>query len=151
MPTIRLETRIAAPIERCFDLARNIDVHQASTAHTRERAVAGVTTGLIGPGDTVTWEAVHFGIRQRLTVRIADFDHPLTFADEMVSGAFRSLKHVHQFVPIEGGTVMIDIFDYTSPLGVLGRIADRLFLECYMTRFLTQRNEHLKRVAEAQG
>ncbi len=151
MPTIRLKTRIAAPIERCFDLARNIDVHQASTARTRERAVAGVTTGLIGPGDTVTWEAVHFGIRQRLTVRITDFDRPFMFADEMVSGALTSLKHVHQFVPIEGGTLMIDIFDYTSPLGVLGTIADRLFLERYMTRFLAQRNEHLKRVAEAHG
>jgi hypothetical protein len=70
MPLIRIETRIQAPVEKCFDLARDVDLHVASTARTRERAVAGVTYGRLGPGDVVTWEAVHFGIAQRRTSRI---------------------------------------------------------------------------------
>lgn len=151
MPTIRLETRIAAPIDSCFDLARNIDVHTRSAARTSERAVAGITTGLIGLNDTVTWEAVHFGIRQRLTVRVTEFDRPRMFTDEMVSGAFRSLRHVHQFIPADGGALMVDIFDYTSPCGLLGKLVDTLFLERYMTRFLIERNQHLKRLAEEQS
>jgi hypothetical protein len=47
MPIITLKTEIHAPIERCFDLARSIDLHQLSTAGTRERAVGGVTSGLL--------------------------------------------------------------------------------------------------------
>jgi ligand-binding SRPBCC domain-containing protein len=149
MPTITLVTRIAAPIELAFDLARSIDLHQESTAHTHERAIAGRTSGLIGLGEEVTWEATHFGIRQRLTARITRFDRPRHFRDTMVSGAFRRFDHDHDFVADGQGTVMTDTFDYTAPLGLLGRLADGMFLERYMQRLLMQRNQVIRRVAEA--
>lgn len=149
MPIIRLETPINAPPERCFDLARDVGVHTASAARTRERAVAGVTSGLLGPGDTVTWEAVHVGVRQRLTARITRFERPVLFEDEMVRGAFRSFTHTHEFRSAGAGTLMVDTFRYESPLGLLGMLADKLFLERYMRRFLADRATFLKRVAEA--
>jgi len=148
MPVIVLRTRVAAPPSRCFDLARDVDLHQRSTAASRERAVAGVTSGLLGAGDEVTWEATHFGVRQRLSSRITEFDPPNRFVDEMVRGAFRRFRHEHQFLAVEGGTEMVDVFDYTSPLGPLGRLADGLFLRRYMTRLLSHRNAYLKRAAE---
>src|SRR5262249_22735682 len=132
----------------CFDLSRSIDVHVASTAHTEERAVAGVTSGLMGLGDEVTWEAVHLGVRQRLTSRITEFDRPRRFVDEMVRGAFARFRHEHEFRAIGEVTRMLDIFDFTSPLGILGRLADAVFLERYVLRLLERRNEHIKRVAE---
>jgi hypothetical protein len=58
---IHLETEIAAPIERVFDLARDIDLHERSMAQTDEQAVGGRTTGRIGPGQTVTFRARHLG------------------------------------------------------------------------------------------
>lgn len=54
MPLIELETHIAAPIERVFDLARSIEAHMASTEGSNERAVDGRATGLIGYGEVVT-------------------------------------------------------------------------------------------------
>jgi ligand-binding SRPBCC domain-containing protein len=149
VPILRLETMIRAPVERCFDLARSVDVHQDSTAHTRERAVAGVTAGLMDLGDEVTWEAIHFGIRQRLSSRITELDRPHRFVDEMVRGAFARFRHVHEFRAEQEGTRMIDVFDYTSPLGVLGKLADVLFLRSYMVRLLERRNAHIKALAEA--
>lgn len=119
-----------------------------ATARSRERAVAGVTTGLMGAGDTVTWEAVHLGIRQRLTVRITRYERPRLFVDEMVEGAFRRLTHTHEFRAIDEGTLMVDTFDYSSPLGVLGRLADVLFLKRYLLRFLSERARALKDEAE---
>ena len=149
MPTIRLETFIRASPELCFDLARSVDVHMASTGHTNERAVAGVTSGMMNLNDEVTWEARHFGLRQRLTSRITAMERPRLFVDEMQRGAFRRWHHTHTFEPRRGGTLMIDLAAYSSPLGLLGRIADRLFLERYMTRLLQVRNAHIKKVAEA--
>jgi ligand-binding SRPBCC domain-containing protein len=96
----------------------------------------------------VTWEAVHFGIRQRLTTRITRLERPHLFVDEMVSGAFRSFTHLHQFERENDGTRMIDVFTYVSPLGAIGRLADRLFLAEYMRRFLSERAATIKRVAE---
>jgi ligand-binding SRPBCC domain-containing protein len=151
MPVIRLVTKIKAPIERCFDAARSIDVHAKAASKTKERAVAGVTSGLIGLGETVTWEAVHFGIKQRLTTQITKYERPYFFVDEMVKGVFHSFTHVHKFQSAHGGTLMFDEFDYTSPLGPLGRLADKLFLERYMRSFLQERAACLKQVAEGHN
>ncbi len=150
MAEIRVVTTIYAPRERVFDLARSIDAHMVSTGKTQERAVDGVVSGLIGLGETVTWEARHFGIRQRLKVRITEFDRPVMFADEMVFGAFKSMNHTHRFVEVEGGTEMIDEFRYEAPLGILGRVAERVFLSRYMKRFLINRNRVLKEVGESE-
>jgi ligand-binding SRPBCC domain-containing protein len=150
MPTIHLETFIRAPVELCFDLSRSVDVHMASTNHTGERAIAGVTSGMMNLNDEVTWEATHFWTRQRLTSRITAMERPRMFVDEMQRGAFKRWHHTHTFEARSDGTLMTDDAAYTSPLGLLGRIADRLFLERYMTRLLQVRNAHIKKVAEAQ-
>ncbi|AOS46155.1 hypothetical protein Verru16b_03252 [Lacunisphaera limnophila] len=149
MPRIELELLIRAPIQIVFDLARSIDAHQASQSQHAERAVAGRTTGLIQLGESVTWEAVHLGVRQRLTSRIVAMTAPLHFRDSMVAGAFRRFDHDHLFATVPGGTRMSDVFDYTAPLGRLGRLADRLFLQRYMTRLLAARNQTLKQLAES--
>ena len=151
MPVIKLETNINAPIERCFDLARSIDLHTNSMKHTGEQAVAGRMQGLIELGETVTWRARHFGIRQMLTSKITQFDYPDSFTDEMVSGTFKSFKHEHRFRQVNGQTVMTDIFSFEAPFGLLGRLANFLFLKRYMTRLLEIRNETIKQTAEAAG
>ena len=151
MPVIELASSIAAPIERVFDLARSIDLHTDSTSSTSERAVAGVTSGLIGAGGEVTWRARHFGVWQSLTVRITAFERPSHFADVMVRGAFRRMEHHHYFESFSGGTTMRDVFTYESPLGILGRIADFLFLEHYMRSFLIERNRVIKATAESNA
>ena len=149
MPKIELSTVIRAPRARVFDLARSIDAHQDTTGSTEERAVAGITYGLIGMDDEVTWEARHFGVRQRLTVRVTAFDRPNHFRDIMTSGAFKKMVHDHEFAEHPTGTLMRDRFEFESPLGILGRIADWLFLTSYMRRFLVSRNEVLKQLAES--
>ncbi len=149
MPKIYLKTIIQAPIALVFDLARSIDLHILSLQHTNERAVAGRTTGLVKKGETVTWRAKHLGITQELTSLITDVEPNQYFADELVKGAFKHFKHEHFFEKQnDGSTLMKDIFEYTSPLGILGTLADALFLEKYMTRLLEQRNFTLKQVAE---
>ena len=97
-----------APIERCFDLAREKcgDSHANNGEYTG-KAVGGVTTGLLQAGDVVTWEATHFGIRQRLTAKVTIMNRPYSFEDIMVKGAFHSFHHVHEFIEQDNGTLMI--------------------------------------------
>lgn len=149
MARIELVFQVAAPPERCFDLSRSIDLHLHCALHTGEQAIAGVTTGLIGPGEQVTWRARHLGIRQTLTSRIVQYDRPRHFRDSMVRGAFLRFDHDHVFEPSDGGTRMRDVFDYHAPGGWLGRLAERLFLTRYMRRFLVERNRIIQRVAES--
>ncbi|XLS29228.1 SRPBCC family protein [Flavobacteriaceae bacterium M23B6Z8] len=151
MPIIRLDTYIELPIEKVFDLSRSIEFHTKSTAHTQESVVAGKRSGLLNLNETVTWKAKHLGIWQKLTVRITACDPPNYFVDEMVSGAFKDFKHEHFFKAHKGGTLMKDIFQYSSPFGLLGKLVDFIFLEKYMKKFLQKRNEMLKEIAETNN
>jgi len=151
MPEIIVITEISAPIEMCFDAARSIDLHSQSTVNSREKAIAGRTTGLCEKGDTVTWQATHFGVRQKLTSEISQMDRPFFFEDRMLKGAFKSIEHKHLFEFKNGKTIMTDKFLYQSPLGILGKLADKLFLEKYMRKFLVERNAFLKKVCEQRA
>ena len=151
MAIIHLETRIAAPLERVFDLARSIDAHQDTAEHTGERAVAGVMTGLLGPDEEVTWEARHFGVKQRLRVRMTKFHRPHHFQDVMLESAFRRMQHDHTFSEEAGVTVMTDRFEFCSPLGLLGRLVDALILRRYLRRFIQRRNAVLQQTAESEA
>jgi ligand-binding SRPBCC domain-containing protein len=150
MPLIEIKTILNADIQTCFDLSRDIDFHKASLVHSKEKAIAGKTSGLIGLNEWVTWEAFHFGIKQQLTSKITAFDAPKYFVDEMVTGAFKSFKHEHIFQQENNQTVMTDRFQFESPFGIFGKLANRLFLKQYMINLLKTRNQYLKEQIESR-
>lgn len=150
MPKIELKTEINADKRIVFDLSRSIDLHKISTEQTNEEAIAGKMSGLIGMDESVTWRAKHFGIYQNLTSKITRYDRPNYFVDEMQKGAFKEFRHKHHFTESNGVTLMTDIFDYKSPLGFLGKLADKLFLKNYMSKLLKERNRIVKEFAESE-
>jgi hypothetical protein len=135
LETIRLETWIAAPIERCFDAARDLDLHVKSMAHTNEQPVGGRTSGLIELGEEVTWRARHFGVVQHFTSRIT---------------AFHSFVHDHYFESDGDRTKMSEVLVFSAPLGFLGRIAEKLVLRRYLTQLLTRRAEVIRTHVEGR-
>ena len=152
MVTLEELTSIRAPIERCFDLARSVEAHLAGNRHWGEAAVAmgGVTSGLIGLGERVTWRARHFGVRQTLTTEITAMDRPGYFQDTMIRGAFRSMNHDHYFRSLSPDeTEMRDVFQFAAPLGILGRVAEFAVLRRYMRSLLFERNAAIREIAES--
>ena len=149
MPVVNLVTEIHAPIERCFDACRDLETHARTVPHTKERLVGDKKSGLAELGDVLVFEAVHLGVRQRLSSEITELTYPTLFADVALSGAFQRLYHRHEFTATANGTLMRDRLEWKSPLGVLGRVADALFLRRYMLRFLVTRNRNLKAIVEA--
>lgn len=149
MPIIKINTEINSKIEICFDLSLSIDLHTISTAKTKEKAIKGVTSGLIGLNETVTWEATHFGIKQQLTSKITELNRPYYFRDEQIKGIFKSIYHEHIFEEIEGKIRMTDIFEYQSPFGIFGNIFNKIVLTNYLKSFLIKRNKIIKEYAES--
>ncbi|HEY0142401.1 MAG TPA: SRPBCC family protein [Thermoanaerobaculia bacterium] len=148
--TITIDTFIAAPPEVCFDLARDVEAHRRSAAFSNEQLVApGKLSGLLEAGDLVAFQGRHFGVKQTFIARITLVERPHRFDDEMVKGIFRWLKHVHEFHARDGGTLMRDVLTWEAPLGVVGRIADALFLRRHMQWFVRTKQRHLKQEAES--
>ncbi|WP_162126346.1 SRPBCC family protein [Flavobacterium phycosphaerae] len=133
MTTIRLITKITAPIQTVFDLARDIDVHQHTVAETKEKAIAGRTSGTIELGETVTFRGKHLGFYLKHQSKITEMEAPNYFVDEMEKGHFKSFRHEHSFATKNGTTVMIDHLQYEMPYGVVGRAVDKLVLKKYLT------------------
>jgi len=144
MVTIRVVTLIRAPMQRCFDAARDLDLHTKSLAHTNEVAVAGRTSGLIEMGEEVTWRGRHLGVTQHFTSKITAFDPPRHFQDTMQRGAFKSFVHDHYFESTGDVTTMTDLLAFSAPLGILGRIAEKLVLTRYLERLLESRGAAIR-------
>ncbi len=149
MATIHLTTLIAAPVERVFDLSRSINLHKISTAHTNETAIDGVMNGLINEGQTVTWQAKHLFKQRKFTSRICSMHHPVDFTDEMIQGDFKSFRHEHHFKQIENGTIMIDLLEFESPYGIIGKLVNKFYLAGYLEKLLLHRNEVIREYAES--
>ena len=148
MTTINLTTKIKAPKQTVFDASRNIDIHQQSASKSNEKAIAGVTSGLINLNETVTWKGKHFSFYLTHKSRITTMNLHDYFVDEMERGKFNSFKHEHFFEEENGFTVMKDKLQYETPFGILGELFDILFLEKHLTQFLLERNKILKEVCE---
>jgi ligand-binding SRPBCC domain-containing protein len=136
MPTIVIETDIDAPGAICFDLMRDPRVHPGT-----ELEIEG--TGRIELGQRVT-----FVTKPRtLVVEVVKCDRPEIFVDEMVQGPFASFRHVHEFKEINETTRLVDTLIWESPLGVIGKLADKL-VETRLRKVVSERNQRLKQLAE---
>ncbi|MES1224718.1 MAG: SRPBCC family protein [Bacteroidota bacterium] len=150
MAKIHITTFIAAPVERVFNLSRSINLHKISTAHTNEQAIAGVTSGLINLNETVTWQAKHLFKTRTFTSKITAMKSPDHFTDEMLQGDFKSFKHEHYFKPIDNGTIMIDVIEFESPYGNLGKFFNAIYLKKYIEKMLIKRNDVIKEYAQSE-
>ena len=144
MPIIIIETEIRASAEAAFDLSLSVDAHSDSMAKSKERAVAGVTTGVMGAGDEVTWQATHFAVPIRMTSAITEYERPHRFVDEQTKGPFAYWRHEHRFEQSDGNVRMTDRIEFAAPFGVLGRLVESVILNRYMSRLIRQRNQWLK-------
>ena len=142
--TVEFECRtpLEMPLDEAFERSLDIDLHAASMARSRERAVGGVTSGRIGLGEEVTWRAWHFGVPFTMTSRITELEAPHWFVDEQVRGPFRSYRHEHAFIPEGAGTLMVDHVILEAPLGGIGRLAEGA-VGPYVQRLIGERNAHL--------
>ncbi|KIC03508.1 cell division protein [Flavobacterium sp. JRM] len=148
MTTIHLITKIKAPKQIVFDNSRDINVHQQSASKSNEKAITGITTGLINYNETVTWRGKHFGLYLTHKSRITAMNFYDYFVDEMEEGKFKSFKHEHFFKEENGQTIMTDKLEYETPFGILGKLFDVLFLKKHLFQFLLERNKILKEVSE---
>ena len=126
-----------------------MSAHLSSTEQTGERVVSDLASDLLGPGDVITWEATHLGVRQRLTSKITQFDPPRSFEDQQVAGPFKTFWHRHEFTTSDDATVMTDLVRYSAPLGPIGSLVERVYLDRYLRTLLERRAAHLRVLAES--
>lgn len=151
MITIDQTTLIFAPIARCFDMARSVEVRLAGGMEWHEEAISGVTSGLLEFGDRVTWEGLHLGGLRTITTKVTALYPPFYFQETMVEGPFKSLQHDHIFREVESGaTELRDILCFAAPLLLGGHMAETFVLRNHMEKVLEERNLTLRQLTESR-
>ncbi|WP_417291085.1 SRPBCC family protein [Corallibacter sp.] len=148
MPLIKIETHINADQKLCFDLARDISIHEQSLKRASLKAVSGKTSGLLELNEWVSWEEKHFGIVQHLTLKISEFEKPILFTEEMEMGVFKRFKNEFYFSTLKEKTVLVNVLDFELPFGFLGKVLNKLFFKNYVKKLLIDRILFLKMAIE---
>ncbi len=88
------------------------------------------------------------GIPLNWCTEITQVSHLQYFVDEQREGPYRIWHHQHILEEIQGGVRMIDIIHYKVPFGILGKLANILFVKKQLKGIFEFR---FKRVEEIFG
>ena len=148
MPKIHLTTFIKAPVERVFNLSRNLAVFKKAIHAGKEQILSDTSASCVGKGETLTFKAKHLGKLRVLTTKIVDLQLPELYKEEQVKGDLKSFSHLHHFKTTDNGTIMIDLVDFEGPTDFLGSIAGRFYIKDYIEELLKKKNSLIRDYAE---
>jgi ligand-binding SRPBCC domain-containing protein len=150
MPTIHLTTFIAAPIERVFDLNRNLAIYRTLMQGRKEKFSSGAASNLVAHGETITFHVKHFGKTRLVTTRVTELQKHSSFVQEQVKGDLLHFRHEQYFKKVENGTIMIDMVNYDGPRDMIGKLMGKLYLKNYLEKFINKRNLVIQQYAESE-
>lgn len=150
MPAIHLTTFIAAPVERVFDLSRNLAVYKFLFNSRKELLSSGAGANLLLKGDTLSIAVKHAGKLRTMTTKLTQLQKPVSFTEEQVKGDLKYFKHEHHFKPVDNGTIVIDLVEYGEPQDVVGKLLSKFYLKNYLEELVRKRNEVIKSYAETE-
>ena len=84
--------------------------------------------GPMGQGARIEYRLRIAGVPLRWRSRIERWDHEKVFVDSQERGPYRSWWHEHHFKAKGEQTIVEDRVYYSPPLGLLGRLANRMFI-----------------------
>lgn len=150
MAGIHLTTFIEAPIERVFDLTRNLAVYKYVFNSRQEKFSSPAGTNLLSRGETVSIVAQHLN-KERLTMlKVTTLDRPTLLVEEQVKGDLEIYRHEHHFKQIDNGTIVIDLIEFGLPRDFIGRTLGRWYLKNYLEELTRKRNEIVRSYAETE-
>jgi len=147
MPTLTFTADFAAPLEHVWELYDNLDTLIAVTPPTTkvriENPPAKITAG---SRFTLVVSQPPIYVPLKWETVIVDHEPPRRFVDEQGRfGPFAHWHHEHRFDPLSvelgGGTRLTDIVTYVPPFGILGKIADALFIRRQLVEMFAFRHK----------
>lgn len=84
------------------------------------------------------------GIPMNWITEITHVQEPYYFVDEQRFGPYALWHHQHHFKAVDGGVETTDEVNYAIPLGIMGRLANWLFVEREVNRIFDHRSQVLE-------
>ncbi|NHB67690.1 SRPBCC family protein [Bacteroidales bacterium M08MB] len=85
------------------------------------------------------------GIKTNWVTEITQVKEGKYFIDEQRFGPYKFWHHTHKIIPIEEGVVMEDTVLYLPPMGIIGRVANSLFIKKRLDQIFEFRRAKLQK------
>jgi ligand-binding SRPBCC domain-containing protein len=97
------------------------------------------------PGMIITYNVSPLlGIKLDWMTEITQVQHEQYFIDEQRFGPYKFWHHQHHFQEIPGGVLMNDILTYGMPFGILGQMANGIFVANKLQKIFNYRKEKVE-------
>ena len=150
MPRLEFAAEIDAPLEAVWAFHNSVESMPKITPPQTKVRIEG-TPGAMTKGArfTLIVRQPPIFLPLRWETIIIEYDPPYRFVDEQGKGPFALWHHEHLFEQAaRGRTLVRDIVTYTPPFGLLGVIADRLFIRRQLNAMFRYRHTQTRRLLE---
>lgn len=138
---------INAPIERVFDFHN--DTNNLVEITPKSISVSFETRGEPGLGQDIYLSIRQFVfLKTRWHVRITEHIPPTKMVDEQVKGPFAYWKQTRLLTKRGACTELTDVIEYQVPFGVLGMLANKLFVRRQIISMFAYRQACTKALLE---
>lgn len=141
--TLSREQWLPKPIELVFEFFSRPENLQSITPPWLDFRIVE------SPRDLCVGSLIHYTLRWRhvplrWTTQITAWDPPRRFIDTQISGPYTLWEHEHRFVPESTGTRIYDTVRYSLPLGFLGTLTHRGWVESDLNKIFDFRRQQME-------
>ncbi len=122
--------KVPASIDEVWDFISNpANLKEITPQHMGFEITSHTGKEKMYPGMIITYKVSPLlGIKLNWVTEITHVRELEYFVDEQRIGPYAMWHHQHKIEPIEGGVLMTDIVTYQPPFGILGALANSLFI-----------------------
>jgi ligand-binding SRPBCC domain-containing protein len=119
---------VGGSLHDVFAFFKNPANLEAMTPPWLQFRVVGNTDAEVRAGTCIRYKLRLHGVRFNWESRITEYVENQHFADEQLIGPYRRWYHRHLFKAVPDGVEIRDVVEYQLPLGVFGRLGQRLMV-----------------------
>ncbi len=99
------------------------------------------------PGMIITYNVTPFlNLKMVWITEITHIEDHILFIDEQKIGPYKMWHHEHRFEQVDDGILMTDTITYVPPFGLLGMLANHLFIKKRITKIFDYRKNILEKI-----
>lgn len=131
-------------LDEAWDFFSNpANLNEITPAHMNFKIMSGLDNGFY-PGMIITYKIKPFlGITMNWVTEITQLREGQFFIDDQRSGPYKYWHHQHHFRATENGVEMTDILHYAAPFGIIGKLAELLFVNRQVKHIFNYRKKKL--------
>ncbi len=143
--TLKNEQEIERPLREVFSFFENPENLAILTPKSLNFKILTPSPIIMKAGALIDYTIQVLGIEQRWTTLITSYEPPFRFVDEQIKGPYAFWHHTHTFSETSAGTLIKDEVRYAIPFGLVGTLAQEIFVKKELDKIFRFRAETIER------